>query len=154
MVRGKKEKFQLVPALAVSPCGYRVSNEYPYKHSDLPSHFSRFFKNKSDRNEGEFFITSHFGWKGSCRHSLNVRQTMETPSVLAVIRWSPSAQRRCDPDRTMCIPTFSHFLIVNKLFSLTHTPHTPQRGMVQGCLPRRRRQGRKSPPSQSSLLLL
>ena len=34
--------------------------------------------------------------------------------VLAVICWAPSAQGALLPDRALYLPTFSHFLIVNK----------------------------------------
>jgi hypothetical protein len=34
--------------------------------------------------------------------------------VLAVICWSPCAQRRCCPTGRCCLPTFSHFLIGHK----------------------------------------
>jgi hypothetical protein len=33
--------------------------------------------------------------------------------------WSTSAQRRCHPKEALYLPTFSHLLIVNKLFSLS-----------------------------------
>jgi hypothetical protein len=42
-------------------------------------------------------------------------QTESGGIVLAVICWSPSAQRRC----ALSLPTLSHSLIVNKLFSLS-----------------------------------
>ena len=38
--------------------------------------------------------------------------------VLAAICWAPSAQRRWHPKEALYLPTFSHLLIVNKLFSL------------------------------------
>ena len=39
--------------------------------------------------------------------------------VLAAICWATSAQRRCHPQEALHLPTFSHLLIVNKLFSLS-----------------------------------
>jgi hypothetical protein len=43
-------------------------------------------------------------------------QTESGGIVLAGICWSPRAHRRCSliPDRALCLPTFSHFLIANK----------------------------------------
>ncbi len=43
--------------------------------------------------------------------------------VLAVICWAPSAQGALLPDRALYLPTFSHFLIVNKT-SLPPPPPT------------------------------
>jgi hypothetical protein len=41
--------------------------------------------------------------------------------VLAAICWATSAQRRCHPQEALYLPTFSHLLIVDKLFSLSLT---------------------------------
>ncbi len=38
--------------------------------------------------------------------------------VIAAIYWAASAQRRCHPQEALYLPTFSHLLVVNKLFSL------------------------------------
>ena len=46
-------------------------------------------------------------------------QTESGGIVLAAICWAPSAQRRCHPEEALYLPTFSHLLIVNKVFSLS-----------------------------------
>ena len=59
-------------------------------------------------------------------HGQTHGQTASGGIVSAVIRMlEPVHPEAVLPDRVLCLPTFSHFLIVNKLFSLTHTLSPP-----------------------------
>ena len=48
-----------------------------------------------------------------------------SPSML-----EPARPGAVSPDRALCLPTFSHFLIVNKLHSLSPLP--PSRATLRG----------------------
>jgi hypothetical protein len=50
-------------------------------------------------------------------------QTESGGIVLAATCWATSAQRRFHPKEALYLPTFSHLLIVNKLLSLSLSPH-------------------------------
>jgi hypothetical protein len=53
-------------------------------------------------------------------------QTESRGIVLAAICWVTSAQRRCHPQEALYLPTFSHLLVVNKLFSLSLSLSPPR----------------------------
>jgi hypothetical protein len=74
-------------------------------------------------------------------------QTESGGIALTVICWSPCAQAVL-PDRALCLPTFSHFLIVNKTYLSLSLSRSP---CVQGrCHPTGRCAYRPSVTSSSS----